>query len=70
MERSEPSTTSTFPTQCVEALHVDPVVIEKCWGQKLPKIMATYKNEMPLQRKEALLKRAELIDNLGLTSSN
>lgn len=36
-----------FATQLGEALHVDPVVIEKCLGHKMPKIMATYnKNEM------------------------
>ena len=45
----------TFATQLGETLQVDPVVIEKCLGHKMPKIMATYnKNEMLLQRKEAL----------------
>jgi len=45
----------TFATQLGEALHVDPVVIEKCLGHKMPKIMATYnKNEMLPQRKDAL----------------
>lgn len=45
----------TFATQLSEALHVDPVVIEKCLGHKMPKIMATYNtNEMLPQRKEAL----------------
>ena len=55
----------TFATQLGEALHVDPVVIEKCLGHKMPKIMATYnKNEMLPQRKEALEKWAELIEDL------
>ncbi|KTD73767.1 tyrosine-type recombinase/integrase [Legionella tucsonensis] len=49
----------TFATQLGESLHVDPVVIEKCLGHKMPKIMATYnKNEMLPQRKEALEKWA------------
>ena len=32
----------TFATQLGEALNIDPVVIEKCLGHKMPKIMATY----------------------------
>ncbi|WP_439649248.1 tyrosine-type recombinase/integrase [Legionella bononiensis] len=45
----------TFATQLGECLNTDPVVIEKCLGHKMPRIMATYnKNEMLLQRKEAL----------------
>jgi integrase len=45
----------TFATQLGETLNIDPVVIEKCLGHKMPKIMATYnKNEMLPQRKEAL----------------
>jgi integrase len=45
----------TFATQLGESLNVDPVVIEKCLGHKMPRIMATYnKNEMLPQRKEAL----------------
>ena len=45
----------TFATQLGETLNVDPVVIEKCLGHKMPKIMAKYnKNEMLLQRKNAL----------------
>jgi integrase len=45
----------TFATQLGETLQIDPIVIEKCLGHKMPKIMATYnKNEMLLQRKEAL----------------
>ncbi|KTD36530.1 integrase [Legionella nautarum] len=55
----------TFATQLGESLHVDPVVIEKCLGHKMPKIMATYnKNEMLLQRKEALNLWAQYIENL------
>jgi integrase len=55
----------TFATQLGEALHVDPVVIEKCLGHKMPKIMATYnKNEMLPQRKEALTRWSEYLDNL------
>jgi integrase len=49
----------TFATKLGESLHIDPVVIEKCLGHKMPKIMATYnKNEMLPQRKEALEKWA------------
>jgi integrase len=45
----------TFATQLGEALRIDPVVIEKCLGHKMPRIMATYnKNEMLAERKEAL----------------
>lgn len=45
----------TFATQLGERLNVDPVVIEKCLGHKMPRIMATYnKNEMLPQRKDAL----------------
>ncbi|MFO3150633.1 site-specific integrase, partial [Legionella pneumophila serogroup 1] len=45
----------TFATQLGETLRIDPVVIEKCLGHKMPKIMATYnKDEMLYQRKEAL----------------
>lgn len=52
----------TFATQLGEALNIDPVVIEKCLGHKMPKIMATYnKNEMLLQRKEALNKWSEFV---------
>ncbi|STX52638.1 phage-related integrase [Legionella busanensis] len=32
----------TFATQLGETLRIDPVVIEKCLGHKMPKIMATY----------------------------
>ena len=55
----------TFATQLGEALHVDPVVIEKCLGHKMPRIMATYnKNEMLPQRKEALDRWAAFVEGL------
>jgi integrase len=55
----------TFATQLGETLNVDPVVIEKCLGHKMPKIMATYnKNEMLLQRKDALEQWAQCIENI------
>ncbi len=44
----------TFATQLGETLQIDPVVIEKCLGHKMPRIMATYnRNEMLPQRREA-----------------
>ena len=56
----------TFATQLGEVLHVDPVVVEKCLGHKMPKIMVTYnKNEMLPQRKEALEKWVRLIHDLA-----
>ena len=55
----------SFCTQRGETLHIDPVVIEKCLGHKMPKIMATYnKNEMFLQRKEALTRWSQYLENL------
>lgn len=55
----------TFATQLGEALHVEPVVIEKCLGHKMPRIMATYnKNEMLPQRKEALDRWAQFVEEL------
>ncbi len=55
----------TFATQLGETLHVDPVVIEKCLGHKMSKIMATYnKNEMLLQRKNALNQWGQYVDEL------
>jgi integrase len=55
----------TFATQLGEALRIDPVVIEKCLGHKMPRIMATYnRNEMLYERKEALDAWAEYIENL------
>lgn len=54
----------TFATQLGERLNVDPIVIEKCLGHKMPRIMATYnKNEMLPQRKEALDSWAQCIEN-------
>lgn len=55
----------SFCTQLGETLAIDPVVIEKCLGHKMPKIMATYnKNEMLPQRKEALARWSEYLENL------
>lgn len=55
----------TFSTQLGEALHINPVVIEKCLGHKMPKIMATYnKNEMLPERKEALNMWGQYIEAL------
>ncbi|MDR3441747.1 MAG: tyrosine-type recombinase/integrase [Legionella sp.] len=61
----------TFATQLGETLNIDPVVIEKCLGHKMPKIMATYnKNEMLPQRKEALEKWANFVSKLVLEPHN
>lgn len=55
----------SFCTQLGETLHIDPVVIEKCLGHKMPKIMATYnRNEMLHQRKEALCKWSQYLNAL------
>lgn len=55
----------TFATQLGETLNIDPVVIEKCLGHKMPKIMATYnRNEMLPQRKDALEKWSSTIYQL------
>ncbi len=55
----------SFCTQLGETLHIDPVVIEKCLGHKMPKMMATYnRNEMLVQRKEALNKWSHYLENL------
>ena len=55
----------SFCTQLGETLHVDPVVIEKCLGHKMPKIMATYnKNEMLPQRKYALTRWSDYLECL------
>jgi len=49
----------------LQLLNIDPVVIEKCLGHKMPKIMATYnKNKMLPQRKEALEKWSNLVFNM------
>jgi len=46
-------------------LRIDPVVIEKCLGHKMPRIMATYnRNEMLPERKEALNKWGQYIEIL------
>jgi len=61
----------TFATQLGQTLNIDPVVIEKCLGHKMPKIMATYnKNEMLPQRKEALERWTAFIENLFHYSIN
>jgi integrase len=45
----------SFATHLGETLRVEPIVIEKCLGHKMPRIMDTYnKNEMLAERKEAL----------------
>ena len=55
----------TFATQLGESLQIDPVVIEKCLGHKMPKIMATYnKNEMLPERKNALDQWGKYMTNL------
>lgn len=57
----------TFATQLGETLQIDPVVIEKCLGHKMPRIMATYnRNEMLPQRQEALNQWTQCINNLML----
>ncbi|HRD70383.1 MAG TPA: tyrosine-type recombinase/integrase [Legionella sp.] len=61
----------TFATQLGETLHIDPVVIEKCLGHKMPKIMATYnKNEMLPQRKDALNQWGKYIEELVKKENN
>lgn len=60
----------TFATQLGEALRIDPVVIEKCLGHKMPKIMDTYnKNEMLPERRDALNQWGRYVENL-VTNSN
>ncbi len=55
----------SFCTQLGATLHVDPVVIEKCLGHKMPKIMATYnKNEMLPQRREALNQWSKFLEDI------
>lgn len=61
----------TFATQLGKTLNIDPVIIEKCLGHKMPRIMATYnKNEMLPQRKEALEKWSKCIEELLIMQSN
>ncbi|AWN73445.1 site-specific integrase [Legionella anisa] len=58
----------TFATQLGQTLRIEPVVIEKCLGHKMPKIMATYnKDEMLHQRQEALDKWSNLIEELTIS---
>jgi integrase len=60
----------TFATQLGETLRIDPVVIEKCLAHKMPRIMATYnKNEMLLERKEALDKWAHYVENFVISTN-
>ena len=61
----------TFATHLKwEQLSVDPVVIEKCLGHKMPRIMATYnKNEMLPERKEALNKWAQHVENFMISNN-
>lgn len=55
----------TFATQLGEMLHIDPVVIEKCLGHKMSRIMATYnRNDMLPQSKDALNQWAQCVENL------
>lgn len=59
----------TFATQLGETLQIDPVVIEKCLGHKMPRIMATYnRNEMLPQRQDALNKWSQCIENLMINN--
>ncbi len=61
----------TFATQLGQTLQVDPVVIEKCLGHKMPKIMATYnKNEMLPQRKVALEQWSDFVAQLVYEQKN
>lgn len=58
-------TRRSFATHLGETLRVDPVVIEKCLGHKMPRIMATYnKNEMLPERCDALNLWGKYIENL------
>jgi integrase len=55
----------SFATHLGETLRIEPVVIEKCLGHKMPRIMATYnKNEMLAERKEALNQWGNYIDSV------
>lgn len=57
-------TATTLPLK-EKYINVDPVVIEKCLGHKMPRIMATYnKNEMLPQRKDALEQWAACVEHL------
>ena len=61
----------TFATQLGETLNIDPVVIEKCLGHKMPRIMATYnKNEMLPQRQDALEQWAKCVEHIIAVKHN
>lgn len=63
-------TRRSFATHLGETMRVDPVVIEKCLGHKMPRIMATYnKNEMLPERKDALNQWARYVENC-ITNTN
>jgi len=60
----------SFATHLGETLRIEPVVIEKCLGHRMPRIMATYnKNEMLPERKEALDQWGQYIEKF-VTSDN
>ena len=60
----------SFATHLGETLRIDPVVIEKCLGHKMPRIMATYnKNEMLPERKDALIQWSYYIENLVMNAN-
>jgi integrase len=60
----------TFATHLGETIRIDPVVIEKCLGHKMPRIMSTYnKNEMLPERKDALIKWSKRILTLILSDN-
>lgn len=55
----------SLATHFGETLRIEPVVIEKCLGHKMPRIMATYnKNEMLHERKDALNRWSQYIYTL------
>lgn len=60
----------SFATHLGAILRIDPVVIEKCLGHKMPRIMATYnKNEMLPERKDALNRWGKYIEDLVINSN-
>lgn len=60
----------TFATHLGETLRIDPVVIEKCLGHKMPRIMATYnKNEMLIERREALNSWSNQIESITINKN-
>lgn len=61
----------TFSTQLSQHLKIQPHIVEKCLGHKLPKIMETYnKNEFLDERREALEQWATRIERLVDENSN